>query len=217
MSIGPFQSLFSCKNGGTVTRSEGHQLAAFGHTCSAATGSITVAGDGPTDVGAVTGRGVGVSRLGPTNTVKFRRVNRLLAGPGLEVIVVRVTGIHAGVEVHDGRTVAVPFGKGQVHLVLHLARWRNDGSAPRIRGRHHVGGFVHHDARVGCGFAAPLRWQVEEFQRFVEFQVLHPVPVRQVTHRLNRALNQPTVDQGGIPEEGETQGVEVATVLLCHR
>ena len=85
--------------------------------------------------------------------------------------------VHTGVEVHNGGTVAVPFGEGQVDIVLHFARRGDDGSAPRIGRRHHMGGFVHHDAGFGGGLASPFGWEIEELERFVQFQVFNPVPV----------------------------------------
>ena len=64
-----------------------------------------------------------------------------------------MTGIHPGVEVDDGGSIAVPLAKREVGFPLNLTRWRDDDAIPGVGGTHDVGRFVHHDA--GFGLTAP--------------------------------------------------------------
>ena len=111
--IGPLKALNTCENGGAVAGSQSHELAALGHTGSTSGRSVPVTGDGAADVRAVARRGVRVPRLDPV-VVGWRPlggVERFLTGPGLEVVVVGMAGVHAGVEVNDGGAVAVPLAE----------------------------------------------------------------------------------------------------------
>ena len=53
MRIGPLKPLNTGENGGAITRTEGDELTAFGHTCTAPSRGISVASNGTANVGSV--------------------------------------------------------------------------------------------------------------------------------------------------------------------
>ena len=115
-----------------------------------------------------------------------------------------MTCINTRVEVNNGRAVAVPLGKGKIGFSQHLAVGLNDGSGPRVGGTHHVGGLVHHDAGLGR-VTTPLWREVEEIQFLVEFEVFHSVPCRKRANRLCGSFHQPSVDQGCVAKQLESE------------
>ena len=54
MRIGPLKPLNTGENGGPITRTEGDELTAFGHACTAPSRGIPVASNGTSNVGSVT-------------------------------------------------------------------------------------------------------------------------------------------------------------------
>ena len=217
VSVGPFEALNTSKNRGSVARSEGDELAALGDTGPTTCRGVAVPCDGSTDVRAVARGGVGVSRLDPfvVGRRPLCRIERFLAGPRFEVVVVGVTRIHAGVEVDDGGAVAVPFAEREVDLPKNLTAWSDDHTVPCVGCTDDVGGLVHHD--TGVGLAAPIGRQVEEFQRLVEFKVFHAVPRRHPTNVDGFPFNQPPVDTGSIAQHVQPEVAHEGQVVGGHR
>ena len=215
MCKGPFQALLCGENGGAVTGSQGDQLSTLCDPCSTTTRGIAVSCDGAADVCSVARRGVGVPGLGPSNAVKLCGVNHLLSRPWFQIIEIGMTGIHTSIKVHDGGSVAVPFGEGQVDFSHHLAVGLDDGSCPSISGSNDVGGFVHQDASV-TRVSAPFRWQVKEVKRFIQFQVFNAVPQGKLSDGLDSSLDQATVNEGSLANEVQTDVFHGGLVRYAH-
>ena len=162
MFIGPFKTLFCSKDGCTITCSESNHLATLSDACTSPCRGITIPCNGPTNVGSVSRRSIGVPCFSP-NAVPLRRIDDFLSSPRFKIIKIRMSSIHTGIEIDDCGTITIPFCKGIVDIKFHVSINIDNSTMPCIGCSHNVCCFMHHKRRVGR-VSTPFRWEVEELK-----------------------------------------------------
>ena len=218
MLVRPLESLHTGENRRTVPSSEGDELAAFCNAGTATCRGVTVARNRSSNVRAVTGGGVRIPRLDPPIARRpLGGVQRLLTGPRFQVIVVRVTGIHAGVKVDNGRAVSVPFCESEVEVVGDgPVRLHND-AVPRVRGVNHVDGFVHQGTNVPSWCSSRRGWEVEVFQETIEFHVMHTIESAELADGVRVRLHEQGMEKRSLAFHRGTEACQHGSVTGADR
>ena len=218
MLVRPLESLHTGENRRAIPCTEGDELAALCNPGAASCGGVTVARNRSSNVRAVTGGGVRVSRLDPTITRRpLGGIERLLTGPRFQVIVVRVTGIHAGVKVNNGRAVTVPFCESEVEVVGDgPVRLHND-AVPRVRGVNHVDGFVHQGTNVSSWCSSRRGWEVEVFQETIEFHVMHAIESAELADGVRGRLHEQRMEERSLTFHRGTKACQHGPVTGADR